>query len=304
MRGLLIVNDTIQLQDGWNMIGSMSVPVPVNSFETFPSGILSSRFFGYMSGYDQVDTVYPGSAYWVKSSEPGVLILNTMKALPKVIPYGPALNLNVLQISDAAGNSQNLKYTFDPISADVLSKFELPPPPPEGMLYAKFDNGKSLVGGNDTKQNFAVILATDHYPVTIRWNVLEGSTESAYLKVSGKIVRLSGAGSVNVTDENTKVEIAFGQPGEALPSAFALRQNYPNPFNPSTVIEYDLPEDARVTLKVYDILGSEVATLIDGNEVAGRKSVRFDGAKLSSGVYFYRLSAGKYSEAKRLMIVK
>jgi photosystem II stability/assembly factor-like uncharacterized protein len=93
-------------------------------------------------------------------------------------------------------------------------------------------------------------------------------------------------------------------PPKGIPTDFVLQQNYPNPFNPGTKIEYGLPERAYVTLKVYDVLGREVATLVDKEVNAGYHQVTFDGSKLSSGLYFYRLSAGKYTATKRLMLLK
>ncbi len=90
----------------------------------------------------------------------------------------------------------------------------------------------------------------------------------------------------------------------ASPAAFELYQNYPNPFNPSTVITYQLPARIMVTLKVYDVLGRQVATLIAGRENAGNYSVTFDASGLSSGVYFYRLQAGSFSQTKKFLLLK
>jgi hypothetical protein len=94
-----------------------------------------------------------------------------------------------------------------------------------------------------------------------------------------------------------------------LPKEFILYQNYPNPFNPITVIKYEIPGQARndnalVTLKVYDLLGREVATLINEEKPAGRYEVIFDASSLASGVYFYRLEAGSFSSAKKMLLIK
>lgn len=88
------------------------------------------------------------------------------------------------------------------------------------------------------------------------------------------------------------------------PKEFKLEQNFPNPFNPTTTIQYQLPQDAKVTLKVYDILGSEVATLINEEQNAGYKEVQFNGNNIASGIYVYRLTAGNYISTKKMMLVK
>jgi hypothetical protein len=88
------------------------------------------------------------------------------------------------------------------------------------------------------------------------------------------------------------------------PAKFDLSANYPNPFNPVTLITYALPEDVHVLIKVFDVLGREVATLVNGFEKAGYKEVSFDASNLPSGTYFYKIIAGKFSEVKKMMLLK
>ncbi len=90
----------------------------------------------------------------------------------------------------------------------------------------------------------------------------------------------------------------------SLPGVFSLEQNYPNPFNPSTRIKYSIPSDGFVTLKVYDILGNEVSTLVNEFKQAGTFDVTFDGSNLSSGVYYYRLTSDEMTTTKKLMLTK
>lgn len=85
---------------------------------------------------------------------------------------------------------------------------------------------------------------------------------------------------------------------------FDLSQNYPNPFNPATVINYQLPVGGQVALKVYNMLGKEVATLVNETKEAGAHSIKFDGSKLSSGIYFYTLRAGSFTATKKLTLMK
>lgn len=103
-------------------------------------------------------------------------------------------------------------------------------------------------------------------------------------------------GSFAYSDE---VEIEISQP-----NVFYLGQNYPNPFNPSTNIKYSIPADGNVTLKIYDILGEEVSTLVNEFQQAGTFDVVFDGSNLSSGVYYYQLTSGELTSTKKMMLTK
>jgi len=89
-----------------------------------------------------------------------------------------------------------------------------------------------------------------------------------------------------------------------LPSKFVLEQNYPNPFNPTTTVKYSIPNSGNVTLKVYDVLGNEVATLVNEERPAGVYEVEFDASRLSSGIYFYKLLSGVFISTKKMILIK
>ncbi len=101
-----------------------------------------------------------------------------------------------------------------------------------------------------------------------------------------------------------KVATAVSDWQRNTPAAFALSRNYPNPFNPMTQISYAVPQTVHVSLKVYDLLGMEVATLFEGIRLPGSYTATFDAGKLASGVYLYRLQAGDFTDCKRLLLVK
>ena len=121
--------------------------------------------------------------------------------------------------------------------------------------------------------------------------------------------------ALGATYQRTKVSLSvFMQPlaqltgvlgnENGVPHEFSLSQNYPNPFNPTTVIGYQLPAVSQVTLRIYDVLGREVAILVNGRQNPGKYSVTFDGSRFPSGVYFYRLTAGNFADAKKLIVIK
>ena len=95
-----------------------------------------------------------------------------------------------------------------------------------------------------------------------------------------------------------------GATDASLPETFALNQNYPNPFNPDTRISFDIPVTAEVNLTIYNVLGQEVVTLVDKMLEAGSHTVEWDASSYSSGVYFYRISAEKFTETKKMMLLK
>ncbi|MEK7263082.1 MAG: T9SS type A sorting domain-containing protein, partial [Bacteroidota bacterium] len=139
---------------------------------------------------------------------------------------------------------------------------------------------------------------------------------SQWLDKSVRIkVRLLGQRENELTTALTKILVSnesdpIAKQGQVskgeknIPSEFVLEQNYPNPFNPVTTIRYALPENAYVTLRVYDILGREIATLVNGYEDAGYKEIVFDASALPSGVYIYRLIAGEHRDMKKMLLMK
>ncbi len=89
-----------------------------------------------------------------------------------------------------------------------------------------------------------------------------------------------------------------------VPKSYSLSQNFPNPFNPTTVIGYELPVNSQVNLKIYDVLGREVQTLVNEREDAGGHSAHFNASNLPSGVYFYRLQAGSFGMVKKMVLLR
>jgi hypothetical protein len=120
--------------------------------------------------------------------------------------------------------------------------------------------------------------------------------------------RYHAAGSVlgvtNVGAQAHGGEVRQDDIEPSLPTRFELQQNYPNPFNPSTRIDFALPKSSYVTMKVYDMLGREVSTVVSREYTAGFHSVQWDASSLASGMYLYRIEAGGFSAQKKLMLLK
>nr|HMQ70866.1 T9SS type A sorting domain-containing protein [Ignavibacteria bacterium] len=98
---------------------------------------------------------------------------------------------------------------------------------------------------------------------------------------------------------NLSEEVTVGIPGK-----YSLNQNFPNPFNPETIISYQIPSDHNVLIKIYDISGKEVLTLVNEYEVAGSYEIKFNGSNFASGIYYYQIEAGEFKATKKMLLVK
>jgi len=194
--GLERTEETVDVEQGWNLIGSLTSSIPLTNIGSIPGGIVTSKFYRYDGSYVSSSTLEPGIGYWVKASQAGQLTMNSTEAIPAI---------NRIRILDTG---------------------EIPPPPPSG-----------------------------------------GTTS-------------------------------------AVPDAYALHQNYPNPFNPLTTINYATPAAGHVKLTIHNVLGQEVAVLVDEVHEAGYRTVSFDASYLASGMYTYRLTAGSFIEVKKMMLLR
>ena len=117
--------------------------------------------------------------------------------------------------------------------------------------------------------------------------------DDAYKTSSAWLLTLLKPGTVDVKEIQNDV-----------PTSISLQNNYPNPFNPSITIKYQLPSMMNVTINVYNIIGQEVATLVNDVKEAGEYSITFDASKLASGLYLYQLKAGSFVQTKKMLLIK
>lgn len=117
-------------------------------------------------------------------------------------------------------------------------------------------------------------------------------------------VAFAGFGPTGLFYDGSNITPTDVRPTDEIPGVFALEQNYPNPFNPSTTIKFSIPQASEVTLKVYDQLGREVATLLNESKPTGSYEVTWNAGNLASGVYYYRMTAGSFNDVKKLLLLK
>jgi hypothetical protein len=163
------------------------------------------------------------------------------------------------------------------------------------------DGNLSIGGGRQASVMWAAVMLdhvwdTPKYLGTIKF---KSGNKLAFIAKNNMTGR---ANTLKYDGSDPSLSVKVGQ--NAIPTEFALEQNYPNPFNPTTSIKFQLPASANVTLKVYDAIGREVSSLVNGVQEVGYYTVKFDASKLSSGLYFYQLRAGNYVETKKMMLLK
>ena len=105
-------------------------------------------------------------------------------------------------------------------------------------------------------------------------------------------------------DFGTITSVEELQHNPVVPERFALSQNYPNPFNPTTTIQFALPASGYVKLEVFNLLGQRIETLVDGFKEAGTYTLNFDASNLPTGIYFYRLQAGSFTQTRKMLLVR
>lgn len=337
--GTRIPELTINVNDKWNMIGTPSWPVPVASGISVNGGTVVSSFFGYstFSGYFMEDTLQPGLAYWVKMSGSGQLTLDPFTsvfppssmagALPdeihgrktgvknwkKLLGIPQSADAAKFDVTDQRGQTRSV-YVIQDLQKELKpGQYELPPVAPGDIFDLRFSTNRiaEVVKEDGTANEVGLILTKAQYPVEIAWVDVEES-ENSHIELlvnGGETILVKGNGSVKVISEKSGVtlRIVAGKKTE-LPTKFSLEQNYPNPFNPVTTIRYALPVASNVTLKIYDVLGQEVATLVEGIQEAGFKEVEWDASNAATGIYYYRITAmmeaDAFTVAKKMMLVK
>jgi hypothetical protein len=308
--GAAILRDTFNVVSGWNMVGTISNPVDTNTIVSIPLGLRASNWYGYgVTGYIPVTQLIPGQGYWVRTNGVGQFELaNPLFESPsngQLSRVNPADVLNTLTVTDSKNRSQTLFFGADANKSIRPWMYDMPPLPPAGAFDARIETsegGSMVQTHHEESAEFTVAIQSDAYPVTVSWNVKDASYEMT--AGAGSMQTMRGEGMMKISNsEVNRLFLKLTGNGQ-LPKEYALQQNYPNPFNPSTTIKYDLPKDSRVNLKLFNILGQEVATLVNEEQKGGYKSVEWNASNVASGVYLYRLQAGDFVQTKKMLLLK
>ena len=214
-------------------------------------------------------------------------------AFPVPVTNSMVNNINIMAFPDTVGGMNRVQGTVSTAGA----------PLPGAILYAYSSTTNDIAGAAISEENGAyrlVGLAPGSYRI--------GGVKPGFESALSPVVQIQYNGNMPGT-ANQNIDLvnsltgAGGTP-DNLPVGITLQQNYPNPFNPTTAIAYDLKGTSHVSLKVFNLLGQEVATLVNDLQSPGTYRVTFDASKFASGVYIYRLQAGASTDARKMVILK
>jgi len=260
------------LRNGWNIV---SVPLSVDDLwksAVFPSAT-SQAFTFSDSGYVAKDSLKDGCGYWLKFSGSQQVCIAGSLVQSETIAVRQGWNM--------------IGSVTRPVLVNAITS--IPPALVTSNLFG-YSSGYRIADTVVPGHGYWIKVASEGDLIL---------TSSGAMSKPGSQIRRS------LTD--TPPPPPNGEttsPNAKIPNRYALEQNYPNPFNPSTLIRYSLPVDCYVRLKVYDILGREAATLVDGLQEAGYKSAVWAASAFSSGIYFYRIQAGSFVQTRKLILMR
>jgi hypothetical protein len=237
-----------------------------------------------------------GNPTFMATNDPGAnvtFLVNDAAAQTAFDPYGTILPAHTVDVAVTF----NLGATFT--SGDVIPGYVLRIPDGDRanvMSAGKWDNGTWTVEfkrkNSGSEYDFAVP---------------SGGTVDFVHEIFDNVGHdhwMDGWDATVYTLDFSNIVSVDGQSGDQLPKSYALSQNYPNPFNPTTSISYDIPQNSYVSLKIFDVLGNEVQTLVNEKQDAGNYTVTFNADGITSGIYFYQLETGNFVTTKKMVLMK
>ncbi|GEM_PF-1388042 len=300
---------TIPLSGRWNMIGSLTHAIHTSSTVALPVSMTLSPYYGYTPGfgYEIADSLLPGKGYWVKASQGGTLLLNgSAVEAPQIglkTPQALKNDFGFITFEDAAGNRRTLWFCPKNSFTGNTMTFNLPPRPPSGVFDVRYASDQ-LLALLEEGIDHPIVVSSAHYPLKVSWD--GGATSAhAFLHIDGKNIPLVSDGDIQIPHPISHIDLSDTPLiSSGLPKQFALDQNYPNPFNPASNFGFRISDFGFVSLKVFDALGREVATLVNEVKEPGEYTVTWNAEGVPSGVYFYRLTAGSFSDVKSMILLK
>lgn len=301
MPGTPLTSQSVNVVEGWNLLGGVSAAMAAGDVVSTPPGIMST-FWQYDHSYGIADSIEPARGYWAKASSNGTITFQSAsisgRSSNRITPDELGRFLKI-RVTDSNANHQEI---YLGTGVPQISRYELPPKPPPGIFDVRFISGTFVESIRDhVETRIPILLESCLYPLTVAWD--DASLPSGTDLVTGlDCWSLNKNGSLVL--ENPSTITIEANADRAVPAEYSLSQNYPNPFNPVTHIRYEIPHRSHVELVVYDILGRVTSILVNQTEGEGTKEIVWDAAGAAAGVYVLRMQAGEFTGTMKMILMK
>ncbi|MGB5107280.1 MAG: HYR domain-containing protein [Candidatus Zixiibacteriota bacterium] len=309
--GALIAASTpISLENNWNLVSYLPenpLPVPDALVSIWSSVVVVLGYEGGGLSYDPalpelatLNEMKEGFGYWIKTNAAGTLIYPDGEFTPMVSDNTRTLASFVPRVR-TSNTWINLYGSNVKLDGQTI---------PTGATIEAYDESGIMIGECTVRQSgkfgFMPVYGPDNFSSN---NDAVANAGKISFKINGQEIEQT----INWTANGDRVAVSeftsVGKVGNVLPDQFSLAQNYPNPFNPETAIEYVVAKPGMVEVSIYNVMGAKVKTLVSDFQAAGSYSVKWygnsdNGQQVASGVYFYKMTAGDYTEIKKMTLLK
>ncbi len=293
------LDQTIPISTGWNLVSywpEQQLPIEVAFMSMYHDLQVALGFDGaglvHLPGdpvHSTLTALDPGHGYWVKS------FVDNALAYPG---YGGPLPTASIASKPAASGITASRDWMSIYGAGLTLDGR---PLAEGTVIEAYSSTGTICGSGtyaDGVLKFTPVYGRDAQVDESKTYPTAG--DNVQLRIDGQPV----SPALTFEGNGARVQINTLTSGTDLPTSFKLGQNYPNPFNPTTEISFDLPATAQVRLEVFNVMGQRVSVLVDERLEAGSHTVTFDGDRLASGIYLYRIQAGSFTESRKMLLLK
>ena len=310
--GSFISSVTLNLATGWQLVGGPSCLFPLDQ-ATGDVNVIAGDIFNYVqgSGYQASTHLVPGKGYWIQATANGIVSMTCPSNLDKrafEAPVASETPFTQLTLTDAQSHAKSLFLANDVDATYDMAAYALPPYPPAGEPDVRFNNGSSLLDSPEgilriQSMQAPVTLALDGQGAfTIDWLLGQDWVEAGMIQAGRELV-------LDTPDiEYLRIRSLDASLPET-PGDFALRGVYPNPFQSSGTLVFDTPEEARIRVEIFSMLGQRMGQYEVHVGAGAKQSIQLERDNLASGMYVYRITAetsrgDMHTEAGRFVIMK
>ena len=289
---------TISLVSGWNLISGISVTMNINNAIDPGNIIIPGTLYGFSDSYIQASDIEPGKGYWLNANNSGEIMLSGLNFSGQKINFHPSEHLNTLTLNNT------ILYFGADVPQEEMIYYSLPPKPIAPSKDIRFFGDTKLCNSDecviermDNRQKLAFEYDIKNDGV---WEIVDEIGTVLFLITPDKCL------DTQVIELSSKSETIILRKtlSSKIPTEFFLYSAHPNPFNPVTTIRYSTKKDSHLSLRIYDIAGTLVETLVEENISSGDYTIQWNAEGMSSGVYFIKLQNSGNVHTQKIILLK